>query len=152
MKFTNLVDASLLIMTIYSLCLLDAGVKKIFKEIYQFYTFYSKSKVPGGWGSWNLQFLVSFPSTCYIPNLIEIGPVLSEKKLLTYEKKISNTFVSLDFYHQLSTDNQLSCLVNHQAKGSWDIRRRRFGLQTNWLSCGKQYSTSFSKMDIKINS
>ena len=37
-----------------------------------------------GWGgSWNLQNLVSLPYRCYIPNLVKIGPVVLEKKMLT---------------------------------------------------------------------
>ena len=34
------------------------------------------------WGSWNLQFLVSLPYKCYIPNLVKIGPVVLEKMLI----------------------------------------------------------------------
>ena len=36
-------------------------------------------------GSWNLQFLVSLPYRCYIPNLDMIGPVVIEKKMLTHD-------------------------------------------------------------------
>ena len=41
--------------------------------------------LPFGWGSWNLQFLVSLPYRCYIPNLVRIGPVVSEEKMLTHD-------------------------------------------------------------------
>ena len=34
-------------------------------------------------GSWNLQFLVSLPYRCYVPNLVKIGSVVLEKKMLT---------------------------------------------------------------------
>ena len=36
-----------------------------------------------GWGSCNLQFLVSLPYRCYIPNLVKIGSVDLAKKMLT---------------------------------------------------------------------
>ena len=57
--------------------------KKIFYEKHQFYTFYSKITSPCGWGSWNLQFPVSFPYRCYIPNVVKISLVVLEKKMLT---------------------------------------------------------------------
>ena len=41
--------------------------------------FYPKSKSHGGGGSWNLSFLISILYRCYIPNLVNIGQVLSEK-------------------------------------------------------------------------
>ena len=37
---------------------------------------------PWGGGSCNLQLLVSLPYRCYHPNLIKIGPVVLEKKML----------------------------------------------------------------------
>ena len=44
-------------------------IEKIFKEIHQFNNFYPKITSPwGGGGSGNLQFLVSLPYRCYIPN------------------------------------------------------------------------------------
>lgn len=36
-----------------------------------------------GWGSCNLQFLISFPYHCYILNLVKIGLVVLLKKMLT---------------------------------------------------------------------
>ena len=59
------------------------GQLKIFYEKHQFYTFYSKITSPCGWGSWNLQFPVSFPYRWYIPNVVKISPVVLEKKMLT---------------------------------------------------------------------
>ena len=56
-----------------------------FLEVHQFYTFYPKITSPWGRGSWNLQFLVSLPYRCYIPNLVTIGPVVLEKKILTHD-------------------------------------------------------------------
>ena len=38
-----------------------------------------------GWGSWNSQCLVSLPYRCCIPNLVKIGPVVIEKKVLTHD-------------------------------------------------------------------
>ena len=55
------------------------------KEILQFYTFYPNITSPLGGGSWNLQFLVSLPYRCHIPNLVKIGPVVLEKKMLTHD-------------------------------------------------------------------
>ena len=73
------------ILGLSDLCL---GVeKKIFKEIQQFYTFYPQITSPLGEGSWNLQFLVSLPYRCYTPNLVKIGPVVLEKKMLTHDKR-----------------------------------------------------------------
>ena len=69
---------------IFSLSAICTGVKKkIFKEIQQFYTFYPKITSPLGGGSWNLQFFVSLPYRWYISNLVKIGPVVLEKKMLT---------------------------------------------------------------------
>ena len=51
----------------------------------QLYTFYPQITSPWGWGSWNLQFLVSLSYRCYIINLINIGPVVLEKKMLTHD-------------------------------------------------------------------
>ena len=34
-------------------------------------------------GSWHLQLLVSFPYRCHTPNLVKIGPVVSEEEMLT---------------------------------------------------------------------
>ena len=61
--------------------------KKIFQEIQQFYTFYPKITSPLGGGSWNLQFLVSLPYRCYIPNLFKLGPVVLEQKMLTHDAR-----------------------------------------------------------------
>ena len=73
------------ILGLSDLCL---GVeKKIFKEIQQFYTFYPKITSLLGWGSWNLQFLVSLPYRCYIPSLVKIGPIVLEKKMLTHDAR-----------------------------------------------------------------
>ena len=70
---------------IFSLSARCTGVKKIFKQIQQFYTFYPQITSPLGGGSWNLQFLVSLPYRCYISNLVNIGPVVLEKKMLTHD-------------------------------------------------------------------
>ena len=40
-----------------------------------------------GLGSCNLQILVSLPHRCYIPNLVKIGPVVLEKKMLTHDAR-----------------------------------------------------------------
>ena len=45
--------------------------------------FLPQNYLPWGVGSWNLQFLVSLPYRCYIPNLVKIGSVVLEKKMLT---------------------------------------------------------------------
>ena len=61
-------------------------VEKIYQEkhIYRF-TFFTPNLtrlgIGKGGGSWNLQFLVSLPYRCYIPNLVKIGSVVLEKKL-----------------------------------------------------------------------
>ena len=63
--------------------------KKIFKEKCKFYIFNSKTISPlGGWPwvggrSQNLQFFISFPYRCYIPNLVKIDSVFLGKKMLT---------------------------------------------------------------------
>ena len=56
--------------------------KKIFFKIHQFDTFNPKISSRLGGGSWNLQFLVSLPYRCYIPNLVKIGSVVLQKKML----------------------------------------------------------------------
>ena len=56
--------------------------KENLKEIHQFYIFLPQHYLPFGWRSWNLQFLVSLPYRCYTPNLVKIGPVVLEKKML----------------------------------------------------------------------
>ena len=59
---------------------LPCGSRKIFSEIHLFYTFYPTITSPWGGASWDLLFLVPSP---YIPNLVKIGPVVLEKKMLT---------------------------------------------------------------------
>ena len=54
------------------------GEEKIFKEIHEFYP---QITSPWGRGSWNLQFLVSLPYRCYIPNLVKIDTVVLRKML-----------------------------------------------------------------------
>ena len=63
------------------------------------------------WGSWNLQFLVSLPYRCYIQNLVKIGPVVLEKKMLTHNERwtthydgrqpiaIKNAYFDINFIH-----------------------------------------------------
>ena len=41
----------------------------------------------GGGGSGNSQFFVSLSYRCYIPNLVKIGPVVLEKKMLTHDAR-----------------------------------------------------------------
>ena len=55
-----------------------------FLRIHQFYTFPPKITSSWGSGSWNLQLPVSLPYRCYIPNLVKIGPVVLENKMLTH--------------------------------------------------------------------
>ena len=38
-------------------------------------------------GSGNLQFLVSLPYRCYIPNLVKFGPVVSEEEMLMHDAR-----------------------------------------------------------------
>ena len=58
--------------------------KKIFKEKHQFYTFFTLKLPPLGMGggSRNFQFPLFLPYRCYIPNVVKIGPVVLEKKML----------------------------------------------------------------------
>ena len=80
MKFTILVDPSLVIITIYLVCL---GVDKIFKEIHQFQLFTPKLPPLGDGGK--RIYIFSLPYRCYISNLVKIGPVALEKKILTHD-------------------------------------------------------------------
>ena len=57
--------------------------KKIFREIYQYYTFTPKLPALGVGVMKITIFLVSLPFRCYIPNLAKIGSVVLEKKMLT---------------------------------------------------------------------
>ena len=68
------------ILGLSDLCL---GVEKIFKEIYQYYTFTPKLLALGVGVMKITIFLVSLPFTCYIPNLAKIGSVVLEKRMLT---------------------------------------------------------------------
>ena len=43
------------------------------------------SPLDGGHEIYNLQFLISLPYRCYIPNLVRIGPVVAEEKMLTHD-------------------------------------------------------------------
>ena len=88
MKFTILVNPSLVIITIHLICLNHASEKRrsFFKKYINFTLFTPKLRyLPLGGGSWNLQFLVSLPYRCYIPNLVKIGPGVLEKKMLTHD-------------------------------------------------------------------
>ena len=65
---------------IYILSLSDACQKFLKKYInVTLFTLYPKLISTWGWRSWNLQFFVSFPSRCYILNLVKIGPVVLKK-------------------------------------------------------------------------
>ena len=61
-----------------------------FKKYINF-TLFTQKFSSGGGGSWNLQFLVSFPYICYIPNLVKIGPLVSEEKMLTDNRRRTTT-------------------------------------------------------------
>ena len=62
MKFTILVDASLVIITIYSVCLiLCRGVEKIFKKYVNFTFFYPKMNSPWSGVHKIYNFLSSYP-------------------------------------------------------------------------------------------
>ena len=74
MTFTILEDPSLVNITIYSVCL--SG------EEDQFYSFTQKLS-PLWIGGHGITIHVSLPYKCYIPNLVKIGPVVLEKKMLT---------------------------------------------------------------------
>ena len=56
-------------------------------KIHQFYTFYPKMKFLWGGGHEIYNFLVSLPYRCYIPNLVKIGPVVLEEKMLTQDAR-----------------------------------------------------------------
>ena len=84
MKFTNLVDPSLVIITLYLFRLKQSVEKKIlFKKYINFTLFTPKLHPP--WVGGQLQFLLSLPDRCYIPNLERIGTVVLEKKILTHD-------------------------------------------------------------------
>ena len=56
-----------------------------FKRNTSIYAFYSKITSPwGGVGDWILHFLVSLHYRCNIPNLVKIGQVYLEKKMLMH--------------------------------------------------------------------
>ena len=50
------------------------------KKKYICFTRFTQNYLPFGWGSWNLQVLVSLPYKCCIPYLVKIGPLVLEKK------------------------------------------------------------------------
>ena len=50
------------------------------KKKYISFTRFTQNYLPFGWGSWNLQVLVSLPYKCCIPYLVKIGPLVLEKK------------------------------------------------------------------------
>ena len=78
---------------ILNICLSETcpGVeKRIIKENN---LFLPQNNLPLGGGSWSLQFLLSLPYRCYIPNLEWIGPVvLEEKKMLTTDDERTTTY------------------------------------------------------------
>ena len=58
-----------------------SGVKKkIFEDCTNFDGFGPAPQAQGGLGPQNSQFMFPFTHSCYIPNLVEIGSALSEKK------------------------------------------------------------------------
>ena len=68
-----------------SLSYLCPGVEKKILKKTSIVHFYSKNYLPMRWGQWNLQFLVSLPYTCYIPNLVKIGPVVVNARHTTHD-------------------------------------------------------------------
>ena len=77
MKFTILVNLHYYILGLSDQCL---GIEKIFKEIQQFYTF-----TPLDEGHENYIFQSLLTQRYYRPNLVKIGPVYLEKKMLTQD-------------------------------------------------------------------
>ena len=56
------------------------------KEIHKFNTFYQKILSPGV-GVWKYKKEVSYPYKYFIHNLVKIGPVVLEKKMLTHDER-----------------------------------------------------------------
>ena len=138
MKFTILVDSSLVIITV--LC---PGVEKILKEIERFYTIHPKIISPSDRESWNWQFLVSLTYRYHRTNfkLVKIGSVGLEKKM------------SLDD-RCLTTDN-VRCktiAIGHLSdSGDLKISEKTRGPQIHWVlqkGLGVFINTS-AKLEIK---
>ena len=83
MKFTILVDPSLVIITIY-FCLINAWKKRrrFLKNCSNFTLF--TSKLPPLWMG-VMKFIISLSYRCYTPNLLKIAPVVLDKKMLTHD-------------------------------------------------------------------
>ena len=89
MKFIILVDPSLVIITTYTWFVWSMPWcrEEDFLRNTAILHFLPTNYLPFGWGSWNLQFLVFLPYRCYIQNLVKIGPVVLEKKMLNHEAR-----------------------------------------------------------------
>ena len=61
--------------------------------MYQFYTCSASPSIIFPWSeaSHNLQLLIFLPYKCYIPNLIKIGSVVLEKKMLKHDLSRAQT-------------------------------------------------------------
>ena len=104
--------------------------------------FLSQNYIPLGWGSWNLQFLVSLPYGCCIPNLVKIGPVVLEKMLthdertkdddgrqpraighLSYSDDLKNTFIiSMHYtrlFHYIQSLNEQKWWIIDNTSNQW---------------------------------
>ena len=83
MTFTILVDPSLVIITILLVYVNHAGSTEedFSKNTVINFTLFTPELHPLGVGAQILQFLVSLPNRCYIPNLVKIGPVALEEML-----------------------------------------------------------------------
>ena len=73
-----------------------------------FLYFLPQNYLPFGLGSWNLQFLVFLPYRWYILNLVKIGPVVLEKKMLT----------------DCRNCNEYTCIINKRNVNTFDKKKK----------------------------
>ena len=90
--------------------------------------FLLKNYLPFGRGSWNLQFLVSFPYRCYmyITNLVKIGSVFLEKNMWTDDARLwtpTHSNRSPEWLRSLKTSINIIILVCNYPL--WERERER---------------------------
>ena len=83
MKFTILVDPSLVIITTYLVCLIMPGSREDFLRKTSFSTFYPKTTTPLGGGHEIYNFLSPYPTDATYQILVNIGSVVLHQKMLT---------------------------------------------------------------------
>ena len=76
--------------------------------------FLSQNYLPLGLGVMKLQFLVTLPCRCYIPNLNKIGPVVFNKKMLMHDNVYRRHLIAIGHLSDSNWSGDLKIYISSQ--------------------------------------